>query len=322
MARSSHADGGVRPRRRHSLARIFTGVLDADPARIESAALELGRTRRLFAPIAFVAGTLGLVVVGVKPLVKNWRLTLVEFVPAAWIWVSLWNLKSHVLDQRGVHVVHDVWYVPVAIVFVAVAILAFWCNAIFVFAIGGSPPLLRPAVPKAREHLRTILFWGVLIGGLHAFVSLVVSGWSKLAYDVSLSAVVGLMMVTFVTVPASMAGISKHRSKPRDRVARAAVGGTIAAVASTPGFLLDRIGLLMIGTKSLRIPGFCVLSIGVALQVAATSSTKAVKLSTHMVSASDETDDVAPRAPETDVQTESGDRAARAVTPSRDEGAG
>ena len=265
------------------MRQIVDGLLHADPAAVERAMRELGGTRRLLAPLAFVAGTLALVIVGIKPLIKNWRLTLVEVLPAAWVWLAMWNLKSHLLDQRGVHQVHAYWYLPVIVFFIAMAVLAFWCNAIFIFALGSSPPLLRPATSKANEHWRTILFWGVLIGSLHAFVSLVVATISKTAYDVALSAVVVLMMITFLTVPASLAGISKRRETPRDRVARTAVGGTIAAVASTPGFIFDRIGLLMIGTKTLRIPGFAVLSIGVALQVAATSSTKAVKLSTKLV---------------------------------------
>jgi hypothetical protein len=276
------SDEGRHPLR--SFRQIVTGVLEADPAEIEHAARQLGGTRRLLAPLAFVAGTLALMVVGVKPLVRNWRLTLVEFVPAAWIWVSLWNLKSHVLDQRGVHHVHSIWYVPAVALFVGVAVLAFWCNAVFIFAITSSPPLLRPAIPKAREHLGTILAWGIGIGSVHAFVSLWVSQQSKFAYDLSLSIVVAVMMVTFVTVPASLAGFGKRDEAPRDHVARVAVGSTLAAIASMPGFLLDRIGLLLIASR-FKILGFALLSIGVALEVAATSSTKAVKISARLVTA-------------------------------------
>jgi len=47
----------------------------------------------------------------------------------------------------------------------------------------------------------------------------------------------------------------------------------------TPGFVLDRLGLIMLGIPQLRIPGFVLLSIGTALYAAAMSSVKAVKLS-------------------------------------------
>ena len=59
----------------------------------------------------------------------------------------------------------------------------------------------------------------------------------------------------------------------------AAVGGALAAVAATPGFIFDRAGLLLLGVPSLRIVGFALLSIGVALQIAGTSGVKSVKLS-------------------------------------------
>jgi hypothetical protein len=46
-----------------------------------------------------------------------------------------------------------------------------------------------------------------------------------------------------------------------------------------PGFILDRIGLIMIGVPGLRVLGFVVLSVGTALYAAGMSSVKAVKMS-------------------------------------------
>jgi len=283
MPDETDATSGRRRQPLRALRRIVEGMLSTDPAEIERAAVELGRSRKVLAPLALVAGTLALMIVGVKPLIKNWRLTLVELVPAAWIWFSMWNLKSHILDQRGVHAVHTWYYLPATVLLIALGIAAFYCNALFIFAIGESPPLLRPAVPKVNQHLRTIVGWGVAIGSMHAFSTLVISQHSKFLYDLTMCIVVGLMMVTFVTVPAGMAGIIRRKELPRKRAERVAVGGTLAAVASLPGFILDRIGLLLIGTQSFRTLGFAILSLGVALQVAATSSTKAVKISAKMI---------------------------------------
>ena len=56
---------------------------------------------------------------------------------------------------------------------------------------------------------------------------------------------------------------------------------------TSPGFVCNRLGLLMAGTSVLRIPGIAVFSIGVALQAAATSGAKAVKLGTKFASGSD-----------------------------------
>jgi hypothetical protein len=47
----------------------------------------------------------------------------------------------------------------------------------------------------------------------------------------------------------------------------------------TPGFVLDRIGVTLIGVSKLRLFGFLILSIGVALYAAGLSSVRAVKLS-------------------------------------------
>jgi len=34
---------------------------------------------------------------GLRLLVTNWRLTLVEILPAMWIWMAMFDLKGHVL---------------------------------------------------------------------------------------------------------------------------------------------------------------------------------------------------------------------------------
>ena len=47
----------------------------------------------------------------------------------------------------------------------------------------------------------------------------------------------------------------------------------------TPGFLMARIGLILLGMKHFHLLGFVLLSIGTALYAAGMSSVKAVKLS-------------------------------------------
>jgi hypothetical protein len=76
-------------------------VADADPTDIEAAARQLGESRRYLAPVAWAAGALVLLVRGVKLLFLNWRLTLVEFVPAAWLWLVMWDLKQHALRHAA-----------------------------------------------------------------------------------------------------------------------------------------------------------------------------------------------------------------------------
>src|SRR3954453_24061407 len=89
-----------RSRARRSIAnlvRMARTDADADAARIELRAKEFGESRRYLAPIAWAAGALVLLVRGVKLLLLNWRLLLIELVPAAWVWLVMWELKQHAL---------------------------------------------------------------------------------------------------------------------------------------------------------------------------------------------------------------------------------
>ena len=67
-----------------------------------------------------------------------------------------------------------------------------------------------------------------------------------------------------------------------DRPAGAGAART-ALIANLPGFVLIRIGLLMLGVDALRVPGVLLFAIGVALQTAAVSSMNALMLTTQFV---------------------------------------
>jgi len=268
-----------------AVVHFAASMRDADPAEIEAAVTQLSLTHRWLAPLGYVAGTLALIVAGIKPLFKNWRLTLVELVPATWVWFSMWNLKAHVLDGRSIHHFHGWITIVGALLMVAAATIAFYCNAIFAFSIGGpQPPNIRSAAREANTHLRAILLWGLGFGIAHALVSFVIAPLGSLWYALSLLCVLAAMLVSFVAVPAALAGM-KERRTTRDKVGFAAIGGALAAVAMTPGFICDRIGLLLLGVHSLRILGFALLSIGAALQIAGTSGVKSVKLSSRFEAA-------------------------------------
>jgi hypothetical protein len=50
----------------------------------------------------------------------------------------------------------------------------------------------------------------------------------------------------------------------------------------TPPYVLGRIGLLMLGSKVLFVPGIFVLAVGVTLQASATGAVRAIKLSVKL----------------------------------------
>jgi hypothetical protein len=85
-------------------ARIGTlvrAIQDNDEARIEEAILRLSRSRRIFAPLAFAVGAFVMLFDGLRLLVTNWRLTLVQILPAMWIWLAMLDLKAHTLHGKS-----------------------------------------------------------------------------------------------------------------------------------------------------------------------------------------------------------------------------
>jgi hypothetical protein len=65
----------------------------------------------------------------------------------------------------------------------------------------------------------------------------------------------------------------------------------VSAIVCTPPYLLARLGIVMLGSSVLRIPGIVLLAIGLMLQAGATSSVKAVKMSATLVAATRADDD-------------------------------
>ena len=96
-------------------------------------------------------------------------------------------------------------------------------------------------------------------------------------FSLSLSIVIGVMMVAYVAVPARLIGVRQGGSR-RDRLSASIVGSALGALVSTPAYLLGRIGLLMIGWPFLRFPGILIFLLGFTLQAGATSAVKAVKM--------------------------------------------
>jgi hypothetical protein len=110
--------------------------------------------------------------------------------------------------------------------------------------------------------------------------------WGLWWFALTLSIVIGVMMVSYVAVPARLIGVKPNRSgySKRDKLTASAVGGVIGAVVCTPPYLLGRVGLVMLGSRALLIPGIVVFLTGLTLQAGTTSAVKAVKLGAKLVS--------------------------------------
>jgi hypothetical protein len=251
---------------------------------VDVAILRLSRSRRWLAPLALAVGAFAMLFLGVKLLFTNWRLTLIQVLPAMWIWAAMVDLKAHVLHGKSFHELTGPLVIPIVLAIAVITAVSFYLNAVFAYAIAGpGPPLIRPAFAQARSHLAVVLGSGAAVGLLLGVSTIVVVRWGVFWFGLSLSIVVGVMMVCYVAVPARLIGMKTSVPK-RDKLAATALGGAIGAVVCTPPYVLGRLGLLMIGSHTFFALGVFVLAVGLTLQAGATGAVKTVKMSAKLVS--------------------------------------
>lgn len=276
------SSGSARPGLRERLRRVVEAVERDDQPLLE-AVLELSRSRRLFAPLALCVGALAMMLEGVRVLLSNWRLTLVQVLPAMWIWLAMYDLKAHLLRGKSFHVLHGPILIPIFGVIIAITTGSFFLNAVFAFAIAGTPPpKVRSGLMSARSRPRPVLVSGAIVGLLLAFSTTVVTRSAGPWFALSLSAVIAVMMVCYVAVPAHLIGIRSARSRG-DRFAASALAGLLGVAVCTPPYVLARLGILMLGSRVLFVPGLLLLTLGSALQAGATGAVRAIKLSGALI---------------------------------------
>ena len=264
------------------LRSLVQAIQENDEAQIEQAIIRLSRSRRIFAPLAFLVSSFILLFDGLRLLVTNWRLTLVQVLPAMWIWLAMLDLKIHVLHDKTFIVLRGPVVIPLVLLVAAITVAAYFLNAVFAFAIENPrTPEIRPAVAKARANLRPIVLSGGIIGLLLGFATVVVTRWGRPWFGISLSIVVGLMMVSYVAIPARIVGLKPNQSGP-EKLKTTALGGLLSATVCTPPYMLGRLGILMLGSKALLIPGIIVLAVAATLQAGATGAVRAIKLSAKL----------------------------------------
>lgn len=287
-------DTGIRPYGASLTGRVrllVQAIKDNDEDEIEQAVLRLSRSRRIFAPLGFVVSSVILLFDGLRLLVTNWRLTLVQILPALWIWAAMLNLKAHLFRGRSFHVLRGPLVIPLVLLVAAITVASFFLNAVFAFAIDQTGrPEVRPAVAKARAHFKPIFISGGVVGLLLGFSTLVVTRWGSPWFALSLGIVIGMMMISYVAVPARIVGLRPVQSG-REKLKTTALGGLLSAVVCTPPYLLGRLGILMLGSKVLLIPGIILVVVGATLQAGATGAVRAIKLSAKLAG-SHEADEV------------------------------
>jgi hypothetical protein len=280
---------------RADVKRYIHAVRDSDQEVVDHTVIRLSHTRPWLAPLALAIGAFAMLFDGVKLLFTNWRFTLIQLLPAMWIWAAMLDLKAHLLHDQAVHGFASPQLALLVLACVAITAASFYLDAVFAYAIvRPGAPGIGSAFTQARSHLAVVLGWGAVTGLLLGVSAFVVFRWGGLFwFTVSMGIVIGVMMVCCVAVPSRLIGIKTTRSR-RDKLTATVVGAAVGGVICTPPYLLGRIGVLMLGSKWLLIPGIILLIIGGTLEAGTVGAVKTVKMSAKLVSGGNRADYEAP----------------------------
>lgn len=261
----------------------MAAIRDGDPAIVERAVLDLSRSHRILAPLGFLVGAFVMLFDALRLLFTNWRLLLVQILPAMWIWLAMYDIRAHLLFGESFRTLSPELSGVLMVVIVAVTALGFFLNAVFAFAIDRpGPPQIRPAFGAARQRLAVILPWGVLVGLALGFAAVITPRWGPWKFGLAMGVVVGLMMLTYVTVPARLVGVQANIPR-RDKVGTVIITGALGALVCTPAYLFGRLGILLLGSRALFAIGVVLLLLGLVLQVGGTGAVKAMKMSAKLL---------------------------------------
>jgi hypothetical protein len=153
---------------------------------------------------------------------------------------------------------------------------------VFAFAVSQpGRPEVRPAVREARRHLGVILGSGAVLGVMLAFAATVISREHRPWFVLSMGIVTGLLMLSYVAIPARLVGAKPDASR-RDKLFASIVAGILGVVVVAPPYILGRVGVLMLSVRLLFLPGLIFVSIAVALEAGATVAVKSVKMTSKL----------------------------------------
>jgi hypothetical protein len=276
-------DGKARPPAKQRLRQLLVSIREGDEERVEEAILQLSRTRRIFAPLALAVSAFVMLFSGLRLLITNWRLMLVQVPPAMLIWAVTYDLKAHVLYGRQFHVIRGPLVLALFAAVVLLTTAAFFMNAAFAFAISRpGAPQLAAGFQEARGHAAAVACWGTGTGVALGVAAILAPRWGLGVFTLLLGIVLGFMMVCYVAVPASIAGLrtaktDKAAQSRRDKLAAAVVSGALGAIVCAPPYVVAKAGLALLDHHALFWLGVALLVIGLVLEAGVTGAVKAVK---------------------------------------------
>jgi len=269
--------------------RLIAAIRDNDDHQVEEAVLQLARRGRIYAPLALAVSAFVMLFSGLRLLVTNWRLMLVQVLPAMWLWAATIDLKAHVLHGKEFHIIRGPIVLVLFAAVVLITIAAFYLNATFAFAISQpGRPDVRAGFRGARKHVSTVVAWGTGVGLALAVATMLAPRWGLGWFALLLGITLAVMMVLYVAVPARVVGMrtakpaSAQRSGHVNKLAGAAVTGLFSSIVCTPPYAIARGGILLLGGTLFPL-GVALLVIGLMLEAGATGAVKAIKTSAKLL---------------------------------------
>ena len=178
---------------------------------MESAVADLAGRARWLRPLAYAAGTVAVVFDGVLLLIRHWQLTLLQILPAAWVWGMSWNLRNHMLADPRVSTMVSI---VIAVGVLIATQVAYWCNATFGYTmVQGATPDIGAAFAEARPHWRLVGGLALLTGGLQASIALAIPHVHTRWLWLGLLVMFTLQIYLFIAVPSWLLGVRKTGSR-------------------------------------------------------------------------------------------------------------
>jgi hypothetical protein len=269
----------TQPKAQLEVRRLLRDIRDGDERDLQAALRSHETRRNLFLVLTLTVGALIMLLQGLKLLFVNWRLSLLQIIPAMWIWAAMVYFKVHVFHGREFRL----WYGPGALLVILgtmlITVASLYLNAVFGFAISApGHPEIRPAFRLASRYLPATAGIGAVLGLALGVSAVIVPRWGYFWFALALGVVIGLEMVIYVALPSRLIGITPGGTR-RDKLAASVVGGAIGACICTPPYAVGRVGIILLGSGTWFPLGVIMVAVGFVLQAGATGAVKAVKMS-------------------------------------------
>jgi len=284
-----------------SMRSAVTAIRSGDATRvdgwIDSTPTRSGHRLRSHALVLVVSVGVALVD-GVRLLYRNWRLALIEVIPALWITavvsaaiLDLRRWEQAVIDPAerlgaAGWTAGDLYQVAV---FATVGMFVYLCNLVFgLAATNPDRPRIRLGLLLVRDDpglAVRAMAWGGFAGLLRLFPVLLPLPQDQYSVTARVGVFLTVQVVLFVAVPARLAGFDPKALPARARLVLAGITVAMSVVAVVPAVVVARLGGSLVDDSRpgvVRSIGVVLLIAAPILQIAGISVTKSVALASRL----------------------------------------